>query len=119
MTKPNWKQTIAQHKHTLVALAAAAVCFAVFALAWWTAVRGQGSKALSSSICDDYSAYTTVETSVSQTFSYDDSLIAMAFVFGAEGEQPQGSLELVVTDADTGEVLAQSTGDMEIGRAHV
>ena len=112
MTKPNWKQTIAQHKHTFVALAAAAVCFAVFVLAWWTAVRGQGSKALSSSICDDYSAYTTVETSVSQTFSYDDSLIAMAFVFGAEGEQPQGSLELVVTDTDTGEVLAQSTGDM-------
>ena len=112
MAKPNWKTIAAQHKHTLVALAAAAVCFAVFALAWFAAVRGQGSKALSSHINDDYSAYTRVETSVSQTFTFDDDLIAMAFVFGVEGSQPSGTLDLVLTDADTGEVLAQSTGDM-------
>ena len=108
----NWKQTFKQHRHTLAALAAAAVCFAVFVLAWYTAVRGQGSKALSARISDDYSAYTTVEQSVSQTFAFDDDLIAMAFVFGVEGEQPAGTLELTLTDAATGEVLAQSTGDM-------
>ena len=108
----NWKQTFKQHRHTLAALAAAAVCFAVFVLAWYTAVRGQGSKALSARISDDYSAYTTVEQSVSQTFAFDDDLIAMAFVFGVEGEQPAGTLELTLTDASTGEVLAQSTGDM-------
>ena len=108
----NWKQTFKQHRYTLAALAAAAVCFAVFVLAWYTAVRGQGSKALSARISDDYSAYTTVEQSVSQTFAFDDDLIAMAFVFGVEGEQPAGTLELTLTDASTGEVLAQSTGDM-------
>lgn len=108
----NRKQTFKQHRHTLAALAAAAVCFAVFVLAWYTAVRGQGSKALSARISDDYSAYTTVEQSVSQTFAFDDDLIAMAFVFGVEGEQPAGTLELTLTDASTGEVLAQSTGDM-------
>ena len=108
----NWKQTFKQHRHTLAALAAAAVCFAVFVLAWYTAVRGQGSKALSARISDDYSAYTTVEQSVSQTFAFDDDLIAMAFVFGVEGEQPAGTLELTLTDAATGEVLAQSAGDM-------
>lgn len=108
----NWKQTFKQHRHTLAALAAAAVCFAVFVLAWYTAVRGQGSKALSARISDDYSAYTTVKQSVSQTFAFDDDLIAMAFVFGVEGEQPAGTLELTLTDASTGEVLAQSTGDM-------
>ena len=108
----NWKQTFKQHRHTLAALAAAAVCFAVFVLAWYTAVRGQGSKALSARISDDYSAYTTVEQSVSQTFAFDDDLIAMAFVFGVEGEQPAGTLELTLTDAATGEVLAQSSGDM-------
>ena len=108
----NRKQTFEKHKHTLVALAAAAVCFAVFALAWYTAVRGQGGKALSARISDDYTAYTTVEQSVSQTFAFDDDLIAMAFVFGVEGEQPAGTLELTLTDAATGEVLAQSAGDM-------
>ena len=112
MAKPNWKTIAVQHKHTLVALAAAAVCFAVFVLAWFAAVRGQGSKALSSNINDDYSAYTRVESSVSQTFTFDDDLIAMAFVFGVEGSQPSGTLDLVLTDAATGEVLAQSTGDM-------
>ena len=108
----NRKQTFEKHRHTLAALAAAAVCFAVFALAWYTAVRGQGGKALSARISDDYTAYTAVEQSVSQTFAFDDDLIAMAFVFGVEGEQPAGTLELTLTDASTGEVLAQSTGDM-------
>ena len=39
----NWKQTFKQHRHTLAALAAGAVCFVLFVLAWYTAVRGQGS----------------------------------------------------------------------------
>ena len=108
----DWKQRFKKHRHTIAALGAAAVCFAVFALAWFAAVRGQGSKALSERINDDYSVYTTVEQSVSQTFAFDDSLIAMAFAFGAEGEQPAGTLDLTLADADTGEVLATSTGDM-------
>lgn len=102
-----------KHRHTLVALGAAAVCFAVFLLCWFVSIRGLGSKALSSKLSDDYSAYYPVEESVSQSFVFDDDLLAMAFVFGIEGEQPSGTLDLVLTDADTGEVLAQSQGVME------
>lgn len=112
MSRNARKQTFQQHQHTIAAFVAAAVCFAVFVLAWFTAVRGQGSKALSQRISDDYSVYTTVQAGASQTFSFDDDLIAMAFVFGVEGEQPAGTLELTLADAATGEVLAQSTGDM-------
>ncbi len=102
-----------KHRHTLVALGAAAVCFAVFLLCWFVSIRGLGSKALSDKLSDDYSAYLPMEGSVSQSFVFDDDLLAMAFVFGVEGEQPSGTLDLVLTDADTGEVLAQSQGVME------
>ena len=50
--------------------------------------------------------------SVSQTFSTDSDLLALAFVFTVPGEQPSGTLELTLADADTGETLAASTGEM-------
>lgn len=102
-----------KHRHTLVALGAAAVCFAVFLLCWFVSIRGLGTKALSSKVSDDYSAYLPMEDSVSQRFVFDEDLLAMAFVFGIEGEQPSGTIDLVLTDADTGEVLAQSQGVMD------
>lgn len=102
-----------KHRHTLVALGAAAVCFAVFLLCWFVSIRGLGTKALSSKVSDDYSAYLPMEDSVSQSFVFDEDLLAMAFVFGIEGEQPSGTIDLVLTDADTGEVLAQSQGVMD------
>ena len=101
-----------KHRHTIVALGAAAVCFAVFLLCWFVSIRGLGTKALSQKLSDDYSVYYPVEGSVSQSFVFDEDLLAMAFVFGVEGEQPTGTLDLVLTDADTGEVLAQSQGVM-------
>ena len=106
------KEFSQKHRHTIVALGAAAVCFAVFLLCWFVSIRGLGTKALSQKLSDDYSAYYPVEGSVSQSFVFDDDLLAMAFVFGVEGEQPVGTLDLVLTDADTGEVLAQSQGVM-------
>lgn len=106
------KEFYQKHRHTLVALGAAAVCFAVFLLCWFVAIRGLGTKALSKKLSDDYSTYYPVEDSVSQSFVFDDDLLAMAFVFGVEGEQPTGTIDLVLTDADTGEVLAQSQGVM-------
>lgn len=102
-----------KHRHTLVALGAAAVCFAVFLLCWFVSIRGLGTKALSSKVSDDYSVYLPMEDSVSQSFVFDEDLLAMAFVFGIEGEQPSGTIDLVLTDADTGEVLAQSQGVMD------
>lgn len=102
-----------KHRHTLVALGAAAVCFAVFLLCWFVSIRGLGTKALSDKVSDDYSAYLPMEDSVSQSFVFDEDLLAMAFVFGIEGEQPSGTIDLALTDADTGEVLAQSQGVMD------
>ena len=102
-----------KHRHTFVALRAAAVCFAVFLLCWFVSIRGLGTKALSSKVSDDYSAYLPMEDSVSQSFVFDEDLLAMAFVFGIEGEQPSGTIDLVLTDADTGKVLAQSQGVMD------
>ena len=102
-----------KHRHTLVALGAAAVCFAVFLLCWFVSIRGLGTKALSDKVSDDYSAYLPMEDSVSQSFVFDEDLLAMAFVFGIEGEQPSGTIDLVLTDADTGKVLAQSQGVMD------
>lgn len=102
-----------KHRHTLVALGAAAVCFAVFLLCWFVSIRGLGTKALSSKVSDDYSVYLPMEDSVSQSFVFDEDLLAMAFVFGIEGEQPSGTIDLVLTDADTGEILAQSQGVMD------
>ncbi|MGN0974769.1 MAG: DUF2142 domain-containing protein [Gemmiger sp.] len=94
-------------------LLAGAVCFVVCLLVWLTAVRGQGGKGLSQELSGDYTAATApIETSVSQTFSFDGDLISMAFVFVVNGEQPTGAIHLSLTDADTGEELAWSDGEM-------
>lgn len=85
----------------------------VFLLCWFVSIRGLGTKALSDKVSDDYSAYLPMEDSVSQSFVFDEDLLAMAFVFGIEGEQPSGTIDLVLTDADTGKVLAQSQGVMD------
>lgn len=98
-----------------IALCSAAACLLAVVLVWLTAVRPNGDKSLSEKISDDYSVYSDAleaDGGVSQTFETDNDLLAMAFVFGIRGSQPTGELHLVLTDADTGEVLARSTGDM-------
>src|SRR5699024_8102205 len=49
----------------------------------------------------------------SQTFTFDRDLLALGVEFYLPGEQPAGELELVLTDADTGEELARYTGVMD------
>lgn len=104
-----------QHKATLLALLAAAVFLAAAALVWLASVRPNAGKSQSEKICDDYNV--TGEPladgeSISQTFSTDSDLLALAFVFSVPGKQPQGELALTLADAETGEVLAASTGEM-------
>lgn len=99
-------------KRTLHALLAAAVCFVVCFFVWMSAVRPASTKSQSDYINDDYTAVTAVQRSLSQTFAYDKDLLAVALVFGLPNGQPQGTLELTLTDADTGELLAASTGDL-------
>lgn len=110
----NFYQT---HRPTMLALGALLVCLAVAAGLWLAVVRGNTQKSLSQKISDDYtlmSAPIEEGQSVSQTFSYEEDLLAVAVVFGTNGEQPTGTLNVTLTDADTGEVLATSWGDMSL-----
>ena len=103
-----------QHRETLLALGAALLCLGAAFLVWLAVIRPNADKNLSEKISDDYTAATLLEEgdSVSQTFSTDSDLLALAFVFTVPGEQPSGTLELTLADADTGETLAASTGEM-------
>ena len=103
-----------QHQETLLALGAALLCLGAAFLVWLAVIRPNADKNLSEKISDDYTAATLLEEgdSVSQTFSTDSDLLALAFVFTVPGEQPSGTLELTLADADTGETLAASTGEM-------
>lgn len=108
---------VQEHRPTLLALGALLLCLAVAAGLWLAVVRGNGQKSLSQKISDDYtlmSALIEEGQSVSQTFSFDEDLLAVAVVFGTSGEQPAGTLNVTLTDADTGEVLATSWGDMSL-----
>ena len=97
------------------ALCAAAACLLAVVLVWLAAVRPNNDKSLSERISDDYSQYSAEldeANGATQTFDTDNDLLAMAFVFGTSSGQPTGELHLELADADTGEVLARSTGDM-------
>ena len=109
--RSKWKKT---DKPLLWALFTLAVLLAVSVLVWLALVRPQLGKGRSQSISDDYSASTILQDgqTASQTFTFDDDLLAVGVEFYLPGGQPEGELELVLTDADTGEELARSTGAM-------
>ncbi len=109
--RSKWKKP---DKPLLWALATLAVLLAVSVLVWLALVRPQLGKGRSQSISDDYSASTILQDgqTASQTFTFDDDLLAVGAEFYLPGGQPEGELELVLTDADTGEELARSTGAM-------
>lgn len=87
---------------------------AVLAGVWLVEVRPCESKTLSARLNDSYEAATPpLETALSQEFVTDQPLTGLAFVFYCRGGQPAGALELALYDADTGALLASSTGRME------
>lgn len=87
---------------------------AVLAGVWLVEVRPCESKTLSARLNDSYEAATPpLETALSQEFTTDQPLTGLAFVFYCRGGQPAGALELALYDADTGALLASSTGRME------
>ena len=96
------------------ALATLVVLLAVSVLVWLALVRPQLGKGRSETISDDYSASTILQDgqTASQTFTFDQNLLAVGVEFYLPGGQPEGELEVVLTDADTGEELARSTGVM-------
>lgn len=112
-----WSKFYQEHSPTVLALVALLLCLAVAAGVWLAVVRGNTQKSLSQKISDDYTLMSEPiqpGQSVSQTFSFDEDLLAVAVVFGTAGEQPAGTLNVTLTDADTGEVLATSWGDMSL-----
>lgn len=112
---PGRAQTNQTHKPLLYALGTLAVLLALSVLVWLALVRPQLGKGRSESISDDYSASTILQDgqTASQTFTFDEDLLAIGMEFYLPGGQPAGTLELVLSDADTGEELARSTGVME------
>lgn len=109
------KKLYADHRPVLLAGAAALLCLLAAGLVWLALVRGQTDKSLSQKVSDDYTLMSqgiAEGQSATQTFTFDEDLLAVAMVFGVEGEQPQGTLEVTLSDAATGEVLATSWGDM-------
>lgn len=111
----DFRQKLHLHRHTVLALAASAACLVLLCLIWLAAVRPNLGKGLSTTLCDDYTvASTPLEDgqTVTQSFSMDSDLLAVALVFSIPGEQPTGTLELTLSDAETGQVLATSLGEM-------
>src|SRR5699024_11023120 len=104
-----------RHRAGALALLAAGLCLAVSLALALALVRPAAAKSLAVHISDDYTVMSDPlepgET-VTQTFSTDEDLLALGFVFGLSGDQPAGQLDLTLADADTGEVLARSAGEM-------
>ena len=106
------KQFFSAHKRAIGCLALALCLLAAAVLVWWVQVLPAHTKGVTARLNDRYEVYTApIEGSVSQTFTTSGSLYNLGFVFGVEGEQPQGDLLLTLTDA-AGQVLATSTGNM-------
>lgn len=109
------RDMLKNHKPLLAALATLAVLLAAALLVWLALVRPQLGKGRAETISDDFSASAILQDgqTASQTFTFDRDLLALGVEFYLPGEQPSGELELVLTDADTGEELARSTGVMD------
>lgn len=92
-----------------IVLAMLCVLFGV----WLVEVRPCESKSLAARLNDAYeTASPPIETSAVQEFCTDEPLTGLAFVFYLTGGQPAGDLSLELYDADTGQLLSASTGQM-------
>lgn len=101
------------NRRTIGCLALAFVLFLIAFVVWWMEIQPAQEKGVACKLNDCYSVYTSsVEHSIYQEFSTDKSLYALGFVFGIENEQPEGELELILTDASNNKTIAQSTFDM-------
>lgn len=101
-----------QRRALLCTLLAAALLITFFAV-WWVKILPAQTKSISLKYSDDYTASTpTMETELHQVFSTDQPLYGLALVFQCPDGQPQGDLLVRVLNADTGEELARSIGQM-------
>lgn len=112
---PGAQKKIKLDKPMLAAMGTLVALVVVSLLVWLAAVRPQLGKGRSQTISDDFSASSLLADgqTASQVFAFDEDLLAVGVEFYLPGDQPSGELELVLTDADTGEELARSTGVMD------
>ena len=103
-----------KHKRGFQCALVCALAFCVFAAVWFTEIRGQGEKSLSWAINDQFHEFAPIEQEVVQEFRSDRDLLAVSVVLSSvdPNAPPRGELELELADADSGEVLARSTGNL-------
>ena len=104
-----------RHRRLLSGAAILLASFFVFACVWLTQIRGNGQKSRSWMINDQFSEFALIEDTVTQDFVCDRDLFHIGFPFKVQksGNTPlRGTLDLTLTDLDSGEVLATSQGDM-------
>lgn len=103
------------HRPLLAALLTLAVLLAATAAIWLAVVRPQLGKGRTETLCDDFNQSELLHPgdSAAQVFTYDKDLYTIGLEFYLPGANPQGTLEVVLSDADTGEELARSSGVMQ------
>ena len=112
MPQPNTKT---KYCPLLAALLTLVVLLAATAAIWLAVVRPQLGKGRTETLCDDFNQSELLHPgdTAAQVFTYDKDLYTIGLEFYLPGANPQGELEVVLSDADTGEELARSTGVMQ------
>lgn len=101
-------------KPLLAALLTLAVLLVAVVLIWLAEVRPNAGKGRSEIITDFLRAELVHDgETATQEFTYDKDILTIGLEFYLPGEQPSGTLDVVLRDADTGEELSRSEGVMD------
>ena len=102
MPQPNTKT---KYRPLPAALLTLVVLLASTLLIWLAVVRPQLGKGRTETLCDNFdrSELLADGDTAAQVFTYDKALYTIGLEFYLPGAQPQGELEVVLSDADTGE----------------
>lgn len=101
-------------KPLLAALLTLAVLLVAVVLIWLAEVRPNAGKGRSEIITDFLRAELVYDDeTATQEFTYDKDILTIGLEFYLPGEQPSGTLDVVLRDADTGEELSRSEGVMD------
>ena len=102
MPQPNTKT---KYRPLPAALLTLVVLLASTLLIWLAVVRPLLGKGRTETLCDNFdrSELLADGDTAAQVFTYDKALYTIGLEFYLPGAQPQGELEVVLSDADTGE----------------
>lgn len=101
-------------KPLLAALLTLVMLLVAVVLIWLAEVRLNAGKGRSEIITDFLRAELVYDgETATQEFTYDKDILTIGLEFYLPGEQPSGTLDVVLRDADTGEELSRSEGVMD------